>query len=75
MLTAFVLVNTKIDSDNNVLKAFKEISNVKEVHQLYGSFDLIAKVETGTVSELNEIVMGKINQLESVRSTRTMITM
>ncbi len=68
----FVLINVEIGSDKMMMDALKTIPEVKEAHQLYGVYDIIAQVESDTMSNLKDAI-SRIRQLEKVRSTLTMI--
>jgi DNA-binding Lrp family transcriptional regulator len=71
--TAFVLINTEIGSENEVLKALRKIDGVKEAYSVYGVYDIIAKIEAETMDKLKEMVTWHIRRLDKVRSTLTMI--
>ena len=69
---AFVLINVEIGSNEKMMDALKTIPEVKEAHQLYGVYDIIAQVESDTMLNLMDAI-NRIRQLEKVRSTLTMI--
>jgi DNA-binding Lrp family transcriptional regulator len=73
MTSAYVLINTEIGSEDEVLSKLQQIGNVKEVHLVYGVYDLVALVEASDLDKLKEIVTWKIRKLDKVRSTLTMI--
>jgi DNA-binding Lrp family transcriptional regulator len=73
MPMAFVLVNTEIGSENEVLRALKKIDAVEEAYLVYGVYDIIAKVEANTMDKLKDIVTWHVRRLDKVRSTLTMI--
>ena len=73
MPMAFVLINAEIGAENEVLKALREIPEVKEAYMVYGVYDIIARVETETMQELKDTISWKIRRLDTVRSTLTMI--
>ena len=75
MPLAFVLINAEIGSEDAVQKALTKITNVKESYLVYGVYDLVAKVEAQSMTELKEVVTWKIRRLDKVRSTLTMIVM
>ncbi|MBS7656242.1 Lrp/AsnC ligand binding domain-containing protein [Candidatus Bathyarchaeota archaeon] len=75
MVLAYVLINSEVGKEPELIKALKNIDGVKEVFSVYGVYDIIAKVEGKTVNELKEVVIAKIRQLNYVRSTLTMIVM
>lgn len=60
MPTAFVLINTEIGSEEEILKELKNISNVKEAYVVYGVYDVIAKVEAESMDKLKEIISWRI---------------
>ncbi len=54
----------------NDLKTHQE---VREAWMVYGVYDIIVRVETGTMEELKNVVSWTIRRLDRVRSTMTMI--
>ena len=73
MPSAFVLINTEIGAENEVLKDLKGIEGVEEAYAVYGVYDIVAKVRAETMDKLKEIVTWNIRRLDKVRSTLTMI--
>jgi len=73
MATVFVMINTELGSETEVLRGLQEIEGVKETHLVYGVYDIIARIETETMQELKDIVALKVRRLDKVRSTLTMI--
>lgn len=56
-----------------LLKELKKLPNVKEVHTVYGVYDIVAKVEAETMKKLEELATSKVRYLDKVRLTLTMI--
>ncbi len=56
MATTFVLINTEIGSEKEVLDELKKIDAVKESYMVYGVYDIVAKIAADTMDELKEIV-------------------
>jgi len=73
MAMAFVLINSEIGGENEVLEELRKVPNVKEAHIVYGVYDIIAKVEAEDMDKLKSIITWKIRRLDRVRSTLTMI--
>lgn len=73
MPKAFVLINTEIGSEVDVLKDLRKIEGVEEAYAVYGVYDIIAKVNADTMDKLKDIVTWRIRRLDKVRSTLTMI--
>ena len=73
MPIAFVLINSEIGSEGEVLRELKKMDGVKEAYTVYGVYDVIAKVEASSMDKLKDIVTWRIRRLKKVRSTLTMI--
>ena len=73
MPIAFVLINSEIGSEGEVLRELKKMDEVKEAYTVYGVYDVIAKVEASSMDKLKDIVTWRIRRLKKVRSTLTMI--
>jgi DNA-binding Lrp family transcriptional regulator len=73
MPTAFVLINTEIGSEADVLKDLKKVEGVDDAFAVYGVYDIIARVRADTMDKLKETVTWRVRRLDKVRSTLTMI--
>jgi DNA-binding Lrp family transcriptional regulator len=73
MPKAFVLINTEIGSEADVLKDLKKVEGIEEAFAVYGVYDIIARVSAQTMDRLKEIVTWRVRRLDKVRSTLTMI--
>lgn len=72
MPMAFVLINCELGTEKEIVKKLNKTRGVKEVHEVYGVYDIIAKLESEDMRMLREAVMGKIRKINGVRSTLTM---
>jgi DNA-binding Lrp family transcriptional regulator len=70
---AFVLINTKLGSEDEVLKGLQDVEGVKESHDVYGVYDIVARIEADTMDKLKDVVTFDIRRLKGVRSSLTMI--
>ena len=75
MSRAYVLINTDVGAENEVLGALKAIQEVMEAHMVYGVYDIIARVETETMEDIKNVVSWKIRRLDRVISTVTTLCM
>jgi DNA-binding Lrp family transcriptional regulator len=73
MPTAYVLLNTDIGTENQVLKAIKKIEGVSEAHGLWGVYDIIANIEADSMDKLKFIITKRIGKVNNVNSKLTMI--
>lgn len=73
MPIAFVLMNTDMGSEGEVLEELKDVEGIEEAHAVYGVYDVIAKIKADSMGDLNEMITSKIRRLNKVRSTLTTI--
>lgn len=80
-ITAFILINViynlpgkKVKQDD-LANAIKKLEVVEEVNILAGGSDLIAKVRTKDIDELNDFVIRKLRSMNGIDKTQTMIVM
>lgn len=73
MPKAFVLINTEMGAENNVLSILKNIRDVKEVHVVYGEYDIIVKVNSETLERLRNVIKWNIRKVDKITSTRTLM--
>ena len=73
MKTAYVLINCDLGHDEQIIEELKHVSEVKEIHGVFGAYDILAKVESDQISTLRETLMWKIRKIDKVRSTLTLI--
>jgi len=57
----------------HVLKTIRTIKGVKEAHGVFGVYDVIAKVEAESMSEIKNVVLKQIRRLNQIESSQTMI--
>ena len=73
MPMAFVLINSEMGSESEVLGALKKIDGVEEAYMVYGVYDVVAKVKADTMDKLKEVVTWRLRRLDKVRSTLTLM--
>jgi len=71
----FVLINTETGFRGEMLKNIKAIPGVQASHQLYGVYDIIAKLKTETMQELKDTINSSIRGLDNIRSVITLMCM
>lgn len=73
MATAFVLLNVDLGKEEEVLTKLRKTNGVKEAKQLFGLYDIIAKLEAVTEEDLKIALRERIRTLDKVRSTLTLM--
>jgi DNA-binding Lrp family transcriptional regulator len=71
--TAFVLINTDVAAEEEVLEELKKIPEIVQVNLVYGVYDIIAQVESDTLDNLKKGVTESLRGIKKIRSTMTMI--
>jgi len=74
VVSAYVLINCDIGSEEDVISHLKTIDGVKEVHGTFGAYDIVAKVESDNKETIRDIITWKIRKIERIRSTLTLMT-
>ena len=72
MLVSLVLVTTQTGKERQVQETIKGFKGVREVHLLFGVYDISVKIECGTLEELRDIVINQIRRIDGVRETKTL---
>lgn len=73
MPTAYVLINTEIGSESDVLEELKKVEGVEEAHNLWGVYDIIASIKADTMDKLKFIINKEIEKIGKVNAKLTMI--
>lgn len=73
MPTAFVLINTELGSETDVVKDLRKVDGVNEAYAVYGTYDLVARVKAETMDKLKEIITVHIRRLNNVKATLTLM--
>ena len=72
MAIGFVLIGAVPTRDHEVYKELSKVSEIVELHSLFGEYDLIAKIEAEDYEKLAEIVVNKIRTIKGVIDTKTL---
>lgn len=69
----YVLITTATGKEAKVLEQMRKLPQVGEVHQLFGQYDMIARVEAADYDKMCDIILGRIRTIQGITSTRTLI--
>ncbi len=73
MAIGFVHVKTAPAAERAVYNVLKDIEEAVESHTLFGEYDLIIKLEAEDINDIGNIVMDKIEPIEGVEDTKTLV--
>lgn len=72
-MTAFILMVTAAGKEREVMEKLLTYPEVKEAYVVYGEYDLIVKVETETLKDLDHFITERIRKMPEIQMTSTMI--
>jgi anthranilate phosphoribosyltransferase len=73
MITAFILAITKNGREKDVLAELNKLSEITEAWNVYGDYDVLARVEAMDLDSLNEFMLRKVRAISHISMTSTMI--
>jgi DNA-binding Lrp family transcriptional regulator len=74
MITAFILLTVKAGTDQETIEKLKKHSEVKDVYEIYGAYDILARIETESEEKIREIQLNleKDENVWSIQIVRVM---
>ncbi len=74
MPSGFVLINCELGTEEHTINELKSFDVVKEADQIFGVYDIIAKLVATSNEELKDTITNKIHNLKNVKSNLTLLT-
>lgn len=71
---AFVLINTELGTEMDVLKNVRKVKGVEEAFAVYGTYDIVVRVKADTMERLKETVSAQVRKVNNVRATLTLMS-
>ncbi len=68
---AFVLIETVVGKNKEVVAALRQLEGVKSVDTVTGPYDIIAIIERETLNDIGDLVTGKIHPIAGISRTVT----
>lgn len=73
MVIGYVLINTLPTKEHEAYADLQKVKEIAELHNLFGEYDLIAKIEAKDFDALGHVVIDKIRTIHGVIDTKTLI--
>lgn len=73
MISSVTLIRVVPVKDIDVFKAIKAFSEVKEIMMTYGEYDLVIKVESQSLEDLDNFIFNKLRTIDGVSGSTTLI--
>ena len=68
---AFVLIETAVGKNKEVVAALSQLEGVKSVNTVTGPYDIIAIIEGKNLNDVGDLVTGKIHPISGITRTVT----
>ena len=72
MAIGFVLISAAPAREHEVYDKLTKVSEIIELHPLFGEYDFIAKIDAEDFEKLGSIVVNKIRSIDGVINTKTL---
>ena len=72
MYKTFVLINCEPGKEPEVLEQLHKIENVVDTQGTYGVYDIVARIESDSHSQLAHIISDQIRKINNINSTLTL---
>ena len=72
-MQAYVQISLDSAREKEILTKIEKMKEVKEVHILFGEWDMIAKIDVSSAEALGSFIMDNLRSLPGVKLTSTMI--
>ena len=73
MAIGFALLSISPLKEKEVFEALHSISEIAEVHPLFGEYDILVKIQCTDIDEIGEVIIKKIRSLNGIVDTKTLI--
>jgi DNA-binding Lrp family transcriptional regulator len=74
MPTAYILINSILGKEEEIIKQISQIKQVREVRGTYGVHDIFVKIQTDSVDEMNNTITSNIRKINGITSTVTLVS-
>jgi DNA-binding Lrp family transcriptional regulator len=72
MVEAFVLITCDYGQEEKILEELDKIEEIQVINRLGGPYNILVKINSETIDEINEIVTGQIKTIDKIRHTLTL---
>ena len=71
MVLGYVLITIVPTHEQDVFNKLTKVPDILEIHQLFGEYDLIAKIDAEDYEKLGGVIISKIRTIAGVIDTKT----
>ena len=74
MITCFILIRIQANQEDQVYDALSKVKNIEGIREVFGEYDMIARIEAKNLKEMRIIIISKVRSVPGVLATTTLIT-
>ena len=67
------MITAATGKEDSVIRQIRDLPELTEAHQLFGQYDIIARMETDDYDKLCDVVLQKMRTVSGVTGSRTLI--
>jgi len=69
MTLVYVLIRAEHGKEGLVKNALSKFDEITEIHEVFGRYDILAKVQTENTEKFRRFIKNKVRILEGIKST------
>lgn len=73
MAIGFALLSISPLHEKEVYEILSTVSEITEIHPLFGEYDILLKIECSDIDSIGTIVINKVRSIKGVVDTKTLI--
>jgi len=73
MAVGFALLSISPLNEKEVFDSLTRMTEITEVHPLFGEYDILIKIECGNIDTIGEVVIKRIRSLKGIVDSKTLI--
>ena len=73
MSKVYLLIANESGTEDSVISNLNNIESVKEAHGTFGSYDILARLESNDEQNIQKDISTKIRKIQNIRSTLTLL--
>jgi len=69
----YILIVTKYGRKKDVSNKLLKFKEIEDVHELYGQYDIIAKISAPDMKKLEDFIQKNIRNIKEIEGTQTLV--
>ena len=70
---AYILIITKYGKKKTVANQLLRLKQIEDIHELYGQYDIIIKVNASDIKKLEDFIQNNIRTMKDIEGTQTLV--